>query len=235
MRLQKYMAQCGIASRRKSETLIEEGLVKINNKTVTEQGLKIDINKDVVMVNNKIIKIEENKVYIILNKPLGYVTTVSDEKGRKTVTELIEGVKERIYPVGRLDMDTSGLIILTNDGKITNKITHPKNKVMKKYIAIVEGTPNKDELTRFRSGLVIDGKKTSLAKIKILKNYEVESILEIEINEGRNRQIRKMCQMINHPIKKLKRISIGEIQLGGLQVGEWRYLDNEEMEYIQSL
>ncbi|OLS03956.1 pseudouridine synthase [Tissierella creatinophila] len=235
MRLQKYMAQCGVASRRKSEKMIEEGIVKLNNKIVTEQGIDIDPNKDIVMVNNKVIKLEENKIYIILNKPLGYVTTMDDEKDRKIVTDLIEDVNERIYPIGRLDMDTSGLLLLTNDGKVTNKITHPRNEIVKKYIAIVEGTPNKGELTRFRSGVIIDGKKTSPAKMKIIKNYETESILEIEINEGRNRQIRKMCEAINHPIKKLKRISIGEIQLGGLEVGEWRYLDEEEMNYIKSL
>lgn len=235
MRLQKYMSQCGVASRRKSEKMIEEGVVKLNNKIVTEQGIDIDPNKDIVMVNDKVIKLEENKIYIILNKPLGYVTTMDDEKDRKIVTDLIEDVNERIYPIGRLDMDTSGLLLLTNDGKVTNKITHPRNEIVKKYIAIVEGTPNKGELTRFRSGVIIDGKKTSPAKMKIIKNYETESILEIEINEGRNRQIRKMCEAINHPIKKLKRISIGEIQLGGLEVGEWRYLDEEEMNYIKLL
>lgn len=132
-------------------------------------------------------------------------------------------------------MDTSGLILLTNDGNVTNKITHPRNEVIKKYIAIVEGTPNKSELTKFRKGIMIDGKKTSPASIKIVKNYENESILEIEINEGRNRQVRKMCEAINHPIKKLKRVSIGEIDIGGLQFGEWRYLDDEEMKYILSL
>lgn len=235
MRLQKYMAQCGVASRRKSEKMIEEGLVKLNNKIVKEQGIDIDPTIDVVMVDEKIIELEEKKIYIILNKPLGYVTTMDDEKDRNIVTDLIEGVSERIYPIGRLDMDTSGLLLLTNDGMITNKITHPRNEVVKKYIAIVEGTPNKGELMKFRNGVIIDGKKTSPAKMKIVKNYETESILEIEINEGRNRQIRKMCEAINHPIKKLKRVSIGEIQLGGLQVCEWRYLDEEEMHYIKSL
>lgn len=235
MRLQKYMAQSGVASRRASEKMIADGLVSVNGKIVTRQGIDIDPNEDIIKVNDKTITQEENKIYIILNKPLGYVVTMDDEKDRKIVTDLIEGVEERIYPVGRLDMDTSGLILLTNDGKITNKITHPRNQVVKKYIAIVEGTPNKLELTKFRKGLMIDGKKTSPAKIKIMKNYETESILEIEINEGRNRQIRKMCEAINHPIKKLKRISIGEISIGGLEFGEWRYLDKEEMEYINSL
>lgn len=235
MRLQKYMARCGVASRRKSEEMIKDGLVKVNNKIVTEQGRKIDPDSDIVIIDEKIIRLEKNKVYIILNKPLGYVTTMDDEKDRKIITDLIEGIEERIYPVGRLDMDTSGLIMLTNDGEVTNKITHPRNEVVKKYIAIVEGTPNKSELTRFRKGIMIDGKKTSPAKMKIMKNYETESILEIEINEGRNRQIRIMCEAINHPIKKLKRVAIGEIQIGGLQVGEWRNLDAEEMQYIKSL
>ncbi|MGO1469137.1 MAG: pseudouridine synthase [Tissierella sp.] len=235
MRLQKYMAKCGVASRRKSEKMIDDGLVSVNEKIVTRQGINVDPDKDVVRVNKKIIKLEENKIYIMLNKPLGYVTTTDDERNRKIIIDLIEGVKERIYPVGRLDMDTSGLILLTNDGNVTNKITHPRNEVIKKYIAIVEGTPNKSELTKFRKGIMIDGKKTSPASIKIVKNYENESILEIEINEGRNRQVRKMCEAINHPIKKLKRVSIGEIDIGGLQFGEWRYLDDEEMKYILSL
>lgn len=235
MRLQKYMAQSGVASRRKSEKMIEDGLVSVNEKIVTTQGTIVDPSKDIVRVNKKIIYLEEKKIYIMLNKPLGYVTTTSDEKDRKIITDLIEDVEERIYPVGRLDMDTSGLILLTNDGKVTNKITHPRNEVVKKYIAIVEGTPNKLELTKFRKGLMIDGKKTAPAKIKIAKNYETESILEIEIREGRNRQIRRMCEAINHPIKKLKRVSIGEIEIGGLQFGEWRYLDDVEMEYILSL
>lgn len=235
MRLQKYMAKSGVASRRKSEKMIEEGLVKLNGKIVTEQGIEIDPDKDIVMVDNKTIRLEEHKIYIMLNKPLGYVTTMDDEKDRKIIIDLIDNVDERIYPIGRLDMDTSGLMLLTNDGKVTNKITHPRNEVVKKYIAIVNGTPNKLELTKFRKGLMIDGKRTSPATIKIMKNYETESILEIEINEGRNRQIRKMCEAINHPIKKLKRVSIGEIQLGGLPVGEWRHLDEEEMKYIKSL
>ena len=235
MRLQKYMAKSGVASRRKSEKMIEEGLVKVNGEIVIHQGMDIDPKLDIVKVNEKIIKLEENKIYIMMNKPLGYVTTMDDEKDRKIIMDLIEDVDERIYPVGRLDMDTSGLILLTNDGNVTNKITHPRNQIVKKYIAIVEGTPNKLELTKFRKGLMIEGKRTSPATIKIVKNYETESILEIEINEGRNRQIRKMCEAINHPIKKLKRVSIGEIQLGGLQFGEWRYLDDEEMKYISSL
>ena len=235
MRLQKYMAKCGVASRRKSEELINEGLVQVNGKIIVEPGLVIDPNKDVVKVDNKIVRLESNKVYIMLNKPVGYVTTLKDEKDRNIVTDLIEGVNERIYPVGRLDIDTSGLIILTNDGDLTQKLTHPSNKVVKRYIAVVEGVPNRMELERFRNGIRIDGRKTAKASVKIAKKYEHDSILDIEIFEGRNRQVKKMCEAMNHPVKKLKRVSIGEIIIGGLEIGNWRYLDQEEIDYLKSL
>ena len=235
MRLQKYMAKCGVASRRKSEELIAEGLVEVNGKVVIEPGLTIDPKKDIVKVDNKTIRLESNKVYIMLNKPVGYVTTLKDEKGRNIVTDLIDGVNERIYPVGRLDIDTAGLIILTNDGDLTLKLTHPSNKVVKRYIAVVEGIPNRVELEKFRNGIRIDGRKTAKASIKIAKRYELDSILDIEIYEGRNRQVRKMCEAINHPVKKLKRVSIGEVIIGGLEIGSWRYLDQEEIDYLKSL
>ena len=235
MRLQKYMAKCGVASRRKSEELIAEGLVEVNGSIVIEPGLTIDPKKDIVKVDNKTIRLESNKVYIMLNKPVGYVTTLKDEKGRNIVTDLIDGVNERIYPVGRLDIDTAGLIILTNDGDLTLKLTHPSNKVVKRYIAVVEGIPNRVELEKFRNGIRIDGRKTAKASIKIAKRYELDSILDIEIYEGRNRQVRKMCEAINHPVKKLKRVSIGEVIIGGLEIGSWRYLDQEEIDYLKSL
>ncbi|MBC8590552.1 pseudouridine synthase [Wansuia hejianensis] len=235
MRLQKYMAKCGVASRRKSEEMIVQGLVRVNGNLITELGTTIDPLRDIVKVNDKIINLESDKIYIILNKPIGYVTTLKDEKDRKTVIDLIEGVRERIYPIGRLDIDTTGLLLLTNDGDITNKITHPSNKVIKRYIAIVEGIPNKSELERFRRGIYIDDRKTSQAQINIVKRYVDDSILDIKIYEGRNRQVKKMCEAINHPVKKLKRVSIGEIELGGLNVGEWRYLDDNEINYLKNL
>lgn len=235
MRLQKYMARCGVASRRKSEELIALGLVQVNGKVIIEPGFIVNPEKDKVMVDNKIIRLESDKVYVMLNKPVGYVTTMKDEKNRNIVTDLIEGVNERIYPVGRLDIDTSGLLLLTNDGDLTLKLTHPSNKVVKRYIAVVDGVPNRMELERFRHGINIDGKRTSKAKIKIAKRYELDSILDIEIYEGRNRQVKKMCEAINHPVKKLKRVSIGEIIIGGLEIGSWRYLDQEEIDYLKSL
>jgi pseudouridine synthase len=235
MRLQKYMASCGVASRRKSEELIKNGQVKVNNKIITELGTKIDPHEDIVKVDDKKISIELKKVYIMLNKPLGFITTSKDDKDRRIVTDLIEGVNERIYPVGRLDADTTGLILLTNDGDIAYKLMHPSKKIEKRYIVVVKGTPNKAELEKLRNGLFIDGRKTAKAGIKILKNFDTDSILDIKIHEGRNRQVKKMCEAINHPVKKMKRISIGEIQLGGLDVGNWRYLNDEEIKYLNSL
>ncbi|MDR7856173.1 pseudouridine synthase [Tissierella sp.] len=235
MRLQKYIALCGVASRRKAEELILEGVVKVNNKVIQELGVTIDPVKDIVKVNDKRIVAENRKVYIMLNKPIGFVTTLKDEKDRKIVTDLIEGVKERIYPAGRLDADTTGLLILTNDGDLAYKLTHPSKEVMKRYIAIVEGVPNKWELEKFRRGLIIDGKPTAEAFIKIAKRYDDESVLDIAIHEGRNRQVKKMCESINHPVKKLKRISIGDLELGGLNIGNWRYLEEEEIQYLKKL
>ncbi|WP_313232782.1 pseudouridine synthase [Tissierella praeacuta] len=235
MRLQKYIALCGVTSRRKAEELILEGKVKVNNKIIKELGTTIDPDRDIVKVNDKRIQAERKKVYIMLNKPIGFVTTLKDEKNRKIVTDLIEGVKERIYPVGRLDTDTTGLLILTNDGDLAYKLTHPSKEIVKRYIAIVDGVPNKRELEKFRNGLIIDGRVTSEAYIKIAKRYETESILDISIHEGRNRQVKKMCEAINHPVKKLKRISIGELELGGLDIGNWRFLENDEIEYLKKL
>lgn len=235
MRLQKYIAHCGIASRRKAETMISEGRVKLNDKVVSEMGIIVDPEKDVVKVDNKTIRQETKKVYIMLNKPIGYVTTLKDEKGRKIITDLIDGVKQRIFPVGRLDADTTGLLLLTNDGDLAYKLTHPSYEVSKRYIAIVEGVPNRFELEKFRNGIMIDRKKTSKASIKIAKKYENESILDIEIHEGRNRQVKKMCDKINHPVKKLKRIAIGNLEIGGLEVGNWRFLEDDEIKYLKRL
>ncbi|QQY80643.1 ribosomal large subunit pseudouridine synthase B [Keratinibaculum paraultunense] len=235
MRLQKYMAKCGVASRRKSEEIILEGRVKVNGIIEKKLGTVIDPNKDVIEVDNKIINMEENKVYIMLNKPEGYVTTVKDKYSKKIVLDLIVGIDERIYPVGRLDSETTGLLLMTNDGDLTYKLTHPSYQVPKKYIALVEGIPNNKKLHKFRRGLKIDGRITAEAYIKILKEYKNTSLLEISIHEGRNRQIRKMCQHIGHPVIKLKRVAIGELELGKLEVGKWRYLTSKEVKYLKTL
>lgn len=232
-RLQKYMARCGVASRRKCEEIIFSGRVKVNNKVVTDIVI-VDDEKDIVKVDDKIIKPKDKKIYIMLNKPCGVITSVKDEKGRKTVIDII-GVKERIYPVGRLDYDTSGLLILTNDGNAAFKMTHPSKEIDKVYIAKIKGVPTKDEIERFKSGIKIDDYITSPAELEILNVNEKESEVKITIHEGKNRQVRKMCEAIGHPVITLKRIRIGKISLGNLKQGQWRYLTQKEIEYIKSL
>ncbi|WP_427338755.1 pseudouridine synthase [Caloranaerobacter sp. DY30410] len=235
MRLQKYLAMCGVASRRKSETLILQGRVKVNGKVVDKLGYKIDPDIDIVLVDNKRVIKKEDYIYIALNKPEGYITTVKDQFNRPTVLDLVKSINERIYPVGRLDYDTSGLIFLTNDGDLTYKLTHPKHEIEKVYIAKIKGVPTEKELNEFRNGLKIDNYVTSKAKIKVLKKYNNYSIVKITIHEGKNRQVRKMCEKINHPVIKLKRIAIGKIELGNLKKGNWRYLSKKEIEYLKSL
>lgn len=233
-RLQKFMASCGIASRRKCEELILSGKVKVNGVIVTELGVKVNGNKDKIEYNEKIIKPEEKKVYILLNKPEGYITSVKDEKNRKTVLDIVK-VEERIYPIGRLDYDSSGLLLLTNDGDIYNKIIHPRVEITKKYIAVVQGEFKKQELEKFKKGVDIGGYITAKAEIKVLKYEDDKTTVEIGIHEGKNRQIRKMCAALNHNVLALKRISIGKIKLGNLKRGEYRNLTREELNYINSL
>lgn len=235
MRLQKFMAQCGIASRRKSEEIIANKRVKVNGTIVTELGYKIDPLHDVVKVDGKRIKHREKNIYIIMNKPKGYVTTVSDEYSRKTVLDLVKDVKERVYPIGRLDYDTSGLLLLTNDGELAYKLIHPKFEVVKTYIATVKGKPTEEELEKFRNGLEIDRYITSDAEIEILSNTNDKSVVKIQIHEGKNRQIRKMCDKIGHPVTSLKRIAIGELELGTLKKGCWRFLRENEIEYLKRI
>ena len=213
MRLQKYMAKCGVASRRKSEELIIEGRVKVNDVVIKTLGTIIDPNKDVVKVDDKIIELEKNNIYIMLNKPEGYVTTVKDKHSEKIVLDLIEDIEERIYPVGRLDADTTGLLLITNDGDLAYKLTHPSHEISKKYIALVDGIPNNKKLNKFRKGLKIDGRMTAEAYVRIIKKYKNSSVLEISIHEGRNRQVRKI-KYIRHPVIKLKENSYYELELG---------------------
>ena len=199
---------------------------------VTELGHKIDPEKDSVYVDNKIINIEENKVYIALNKPEGIVSTVKDEKGRKTILDLVK-TKERIYPIGRLDYDTSGLIILTNDGDIYNKVIHPRQAINKVYMALLEGCPNEEEISKFCNGVDIDGYITAQANFEVTKRIGFNCKVTITIHEGKNRQIRKMCDAIGHPVIALKRISVGNITLGNMEKGSWRNLTEEEIKYLK--
>ena len=234
VRLQKYLAECGIASRRKCEEYILQGRVKVNGKVVKELGTKIDPDVDIIEFDGKIVRREEKKVYIMLYKPAGYITSVKDPFGRPTVLDLVK-VKERIYPVGRLDFDTSGLLLLTNDGELANILMHPKHEIVKTYVAKIKGIPTKEEMERFGNGLIIDGRKTAKAKIRILNVKNGTSVVEIQIHEGRNRQVKKMCKAIGHPVIALKRTKIGELELKGLKPGEWRYLTEDEIRYLKSL
>jgi 23S rRNA pseudouridine2605 synthase len=234
-RLQKFMARCGVASRRNSEKMIEAGKVKVNDTIVTELGIKIDTNEDKVYVNGIQIALEENKIYIILNKPEGYLCTLKDERGRKTVLDLVQDINERIFPIGRLDYDTSGLLIMTNDGDIYNKVIHPREKINKVYEATIKGVPSSEEINSFCSGVDIGGYVTAPAEIAILRKDTETSKVRITIHEGKKRQIRKMCKIISHPVITLRRISIGNIILSDLKRGQWRYLTREEVNYLKNL
>lgn len=232
-RLQKYLADCGVASRRKSEEIISDGRVSVNGNTVLKV-VPVDTDKDIVCVDGKKVTPEKKKIYILLNKPEGVITSVHDQFDRKTVMDIVK-IKERIFPVGRLDYDTSGLIILTNDGVCANKIMHPSKQVNKVYIAKIKGIPSDEEIKNFKNGIIIDGIKTSNANFKVLEKGNGNSTVEITIHEGRNRQVRKMCSSIGHDVIKLKRISIGEVKLGNLKEGSFRQMNSDEISYLKSL
>ncbi len=232
-RLQKFLAKCGVCSRRKAEELILSGRVMVNEKVVNKVVL-VDPNKDTVKVDGEKVFYEENKVYIMLNKPLGVITSSRDQFNRKTVLDIVK-VKERVFSVGRLDYDTSGLLILTNDGDLSYKMTHPSHEVEKTYIALVKGIPNDSEIERFKKGLKIDDYTTSPAYIEIVKENKNTATLKIKIHEGRNRQVRKMCSAIGHDVISLKRVSIGKINLRDLEIGKWRFLTDKEVNYLKNI
>ena len=233
-RLQKVIANSGYTSRRKAEELIKDGKVLVNGKLITELGYKVDANDDVVVEGTHIIK--ENKVYYLLNKPRGYVSSTEDDKGRKVVTDLINTTL-RIYPVGRLDYDTTGILLLTNDGEFANLMMHPKNKIDKLYIAKIIGILFKNEIEQLTKGVVIDGVKTSRAKVRV-KKYDKKtntSIVEIIIHEGRNHQVKRMFEAVNHEVLKLKREQIAFLTLEGLSSKEYRMLTPKEVKRLYNL
>lgn len=233
-RLQKYLAAAGIASRRKCEELILQGKIEVNGKVVTELGTKVT-DEDKIKYNGKIVKKEEEKVYILLNKPIGYVTTVKDQFSRDTVLDLVK-INKRIVPVGRLDMYTSGALILTNDGDLVNKLIHPKNEVNKTYNATVAGKVSIDDIKKLEEGVIIDEDyKTKPAKIKILKIDEEKNLsrIQITIHEGKNRQVRKMCEAIGKRVIALHRSKIANLEVNKLKLGEWRYLTPNEIKNLK--
>ena len=234
-RLQKFLANAGIASRRKCEELILDGKIEVNGAIVTELGTKVS-EKDIVKYNGKIVKTEEEKIYILLNKPIGYVTTAKDQFNRDTVLDLIK-INKRIVPVGRLDMYTSGALILTNDGEFVNMLTHPKNEIDKTYNVTVKGNVTNEDIEQLQKGVKIDDEYiTKPAKVKILKIDKEKNIsrIQITIHEGKNRQVRKMCEAINKKVLALHRCKIGNIEVKDLKVGNWRYLKKKEVENLMN-
>ena len=232
-RLQKFLANSGIASRRKCEEYILKGKVSVNGKIVDELGTKINPDKDVVKYNGKIVKKTDKKVYILLNKPIDYVTTVKDQFDRQTVLDLID-IPEKVVPVGRLDMYTSGALLLTNDGDFVYKVTHPKYEIEKTYTVTIRGIATQDDVKKLENGVKIDDYVSGKAKVKILKTDEEKNFsrLQITIHEGKNRQVRKMCEAIDKKVLALHRRRIGNLDVKNIEIGKWRYLNKKEVEEL---
>ena len=231
MRINKFLSNSGVASRRKCDLLIEEGKVTVNGKVVNELGLKINEKKDKVKVEGKEISLPSSFVYIKLNKPKGYACTASDEKGRKTIYDLVD-CEERLFSIGRLDYDTEGLIILTNDGDFANAVAHPRFQTEKEYRVTAEGEIKESELAVMRKGVVVDGERMPSARVEKLSYENGFTKLSVVIDEGQNRQVRRMFEAIGHQIKLLKRVRIGQVRLGGLKRGEYRDLTEEELHLL---
>jgi 23S rRNA pseudouridine2605 synthase len=234
MRLNKYISHSGYTSRRKADDLIFQGKVKVNNKVEKNPGYRVDVDKDVVTVEGKELKQDNKLIYIMLNKPTDVITSVDDQFDRKTVVDLVK-IDERVYPVGRLDYDSSGLILLTNDGDLTYKLTHPKHEIFKKYFVKVNKFLSDKEIYTLKKGVVIDGYMTNNSKIEVISKNRGHTNMYVSIDEGRNRQIRKMFKTQGADVLTLKRISIGNLTLGNLKEGNWRYLTKHEINYLKSL
>ena len=234
VRLQKFMAECGVASRRKCEELIEEGKVKVNGHPVA-LGTKINPKKDIVTVRGKKIGRQENLRYIMLNKPRGYITTMRDELGRKNVSELTADAGARLFPVGRLDRDSEGLLIMTNDGDFANKLTHPSSHVNKTYRVTVRGNAEEEQILQMKEGILLDGKKTLPCDCFVAERKTDRTVLIFIIHEGRNRQIRRMCEAVGLEVIRLKRTEIAGVKLGMLPQGKWRLLNEREMRRLTAV
>lgn len=234
IRLQKYLAECGIASRRKSEELIAAGKVKVNGVTASI-GDKVNPKHDKVTVSGKKAVSVKKSVYIMLNKPRGFITTMSDEHDRKCVAELVKGINTRVYPVGRLDRESEGLLIMTNDGEFANALTHPSKHISKTYRVTIRPEITKEQATAFRNGIEIDGRMTAPADLRILEAQENRTVVEVTIYEGRNRQIRKMFEALGIEVARLKRTKVGNLKLGMLKQGDYRDLTPEEVNSLYEL
>lgn len=238
-RLQKFLSNSGVASRRKCEELIQQGKIKVNGKVITELGTKIDSKKDIIEYNGKVIKKQDEKIYILLNKPIGYITTVKDQYDRPTIMELIKEIRTSVVPAGRLDMYTSGALLLSNDGDFINKITHPKNEIEKTYNVTVRGKVTSEEINKLIDGVEIENNgeiyTTKKAKVKILKidNDKNLSRIQITIHEGKNREVRKMCEAIDKKVLALHRSKIGNLSVKDIPLGKWKYLNEKDLEKIK--
>src|SRR6266487_3403155 len=235
-RLQKILSQAGIASRRASEQLMRDGRVTVNGVTIRELGTKADAGHDDIRVDGRRVRVVQRHRYLLLNKPRGYVTTRSDPQRRPTVIDLLRGVREYVYPVGRLDFESEGLLLLTNDGDLAAKLTHPSHGVARVYEARVLGVPDARDVERLSRGVMIEGRRTAAAEVKVLPHARDarESSLSIVIREGRNRQVRKMCEGIGHPVSHLRRVAIGPIRDTRLKVGSWRDLTEDEVKRLRN-
>ena len=231
-RLQKILAEIGIASRRKAEEMIIEGRVTVNGKVATI-GMKADLNRDHIKLNGKLLIRPEPKVYLIVNKPKGVVTSLHDPEGRPTIKDFLKGVKYRVFPVGRLDYDSEGLLLLTNDGNFTHSVLHPSKKIPRTYLVKVREVLEDDEIEKLRKGIRLEDGVTAPAKVKRIRKTENNSWLEITLHEGKKRQIRRMLDKVGHPVLKLKRIRINGIELGNLESGKYRYLMPDEVDKIK--
>jgi 23S rRNA pseudouridine2605 synthase len=238
-RLQKVLAHAGVASRRKCEELILNGRVKVNGEVVTDLGTKADAVQDKIEVDQQVIQ-TERLTYYLFNKPTGYITSVSDPHGRKVVMQFFQDIQARIYPVGRLDRDTSGLLLLTNDGTLAHQLMHPSFQIDKTYLATVQRLPTQEKLDQLRQGIQLEDGMTAPAQVEIIhqqtdKKNKIESVLRLTIHEGRNRQVRRMCQAIGHPVIKLHREKYGFLMLQGLDVGEYRELTSDEVKRLKEV
>ena len=233
IRLQKYLSQCAVASRRKAEELIESGRVKVNGRPA-KLGDKVSPKKDTVTVSGKKIVPQKNNVYIMLHKPRGFITTMEDERGRKCVASLVEDVGTRVYPVGRLDKNSEGLLLMTNDGEFSNAMMHPSRHITKTYRVTIRPDISEDQITALSEGIEIDGRMTAPADVRILEKRDGRVVIEMILREGRNREIRKMCEAVGLEVARLKRTSVGPIKLGMLQPGEWRDLKPDELRAIRT-
>ena len=236
MRLQKYMAMCGVAARRKCEEIIAAGRVSVNGRIVTEMGTQVEEN-DEVCVDGALIRPEEHKRYVLYHKPAGEVTNVSDEKGRETVMDRFRDFPVRLYPVGRLDYDSEGLLLLTNDGELAQRLTHPSCEVDKVYLARVTGNPSNEAIDRLRRGVYMEGdeRRTYPADVRVVRDESLISDILVTIHEGRNRQVRRMFDAVGHKVLLLRRIRFGAVELGSLRRGEWRELTQEEIDALHRL